>query len=115
MLLDTAGNSLLNRDWNITPFQMELHSQDRVQVNVIRSYERLERDFRISRNITLPIGTEYEFTRYRFFASTAQKRKLTLSHTTELGSFYSGNRQRLSLDLNAQDVNELAQKISNLS
>ena len=48
------------------------------------------------------MGNEYNFTRYRVTASTASKRKLAVSHTTELGGFYSGNRQRLSLDLNVR-------------
>jgi hypothetical protein len=94
-----ASNTLLNRDFDVTAFQADFHSQDSVQAHVLQSYERLDRAFPIGGGITLPAGSEYDYLRYRFVAATAQKRRTTLNSTIETGGFYDGTRQRVALDL----------------
>jgi len=97
---DASDNHLLNRDVTVTPFQMTLHSGDSVQVQVMPTFERLERDFTISPGITLPRGEEYRWTRYRIQASMAQRRIVAFSPSLEVGSFYNGSRRQIAFNLN---------------
>jgi hypothetical protein len=68
----------------------------------VPTYERLLEDFRIAPGVTLPVGREYNFTRYRVQANTAGRRLLSLSPQVEWGDFYSGDRVRLSLTSNVR-------------
>jgi hypothetical protein len=99
-LLDTRSNQLLNRDLDLTLINVSMHSQDSFGVHVLPSYERLDADFRIRPGITLPAGTDYQYTRYRFDFSTAQRRTLAFSPSIELGNFYTGSRKRIATGLN---------------
>ena len=98
--MDTINNGLLDRELDARLLQVNTHSQDEFEIHVVPTYERLERDFRISPGITLPRGSEYSWTRYRFQASTAQRRMVAVSPTYEIGTFYNGTRRRIALDLN---------------
>lgn len=99
-LVSTVDDRLLNRDWDLTVFEVDLHTQDALRVHVLPKYERLEEDFEISPGIILPRGGEYTYTRYRIQAGTAQRRIVAVSPAVEFGSFYSGTRTRVALDLN---------------
>lgn len=99
---DTADNSLLNRDLDLTVLNVATHSQDVFQVHVLPTYERLERNFTISRGVTLPVGSEYGWTRYQFQVTTAPRRVLAFSPTFEVGGFYNGTRRRIAMDLNVR-------------
>jgi hypothetical protein len=101
-ILDSDDNRMLNRDFNITAFLMELNSQDTIQFRVLPSYELLESNFSISPGITLPAGRDYSSTRYRLQATTASRRVLAVSPTVEWGGFYSGTRRRLALNLDVR-------------
>jgi hypothetical protein len=100
--MDTADNGLLNRDVDLTLFNLATHSQDTVQIHVLPTYERLERNFTISPGITLPVGTEYNWNRYRFQVTTAPRRVVAFNPTVEVGSFYNGTRLRYAMDLNVR-------------
>jgi hypothetical protein len=52
--------------------------------------------------VVLPIGSEYSWNRYRFQVNTAQRRVVAVSPSVELGTFYSGTRRRIALDLNVR-------------
>ena len=78
---------------------MDFHSQDSFSVFVIPEYERLNRNFTIYPGITLPIGSEYSFLRYRVTATTANRRLIAVSPTIEWGDFYSGTRQQYLADV----------------
>ena len=95
----TAGNDPLLRQWDVTVLQANFQSQDQIQVHVIPTSERLDRNFNISRDITLPIGSEYDYTRYRFQARSANRRMVAVEGQLETGSFYSGDRDQLNLDI----------------
>ncbi len=103
LLMDPADNRLLNRDWDFTVFQVEMHSQDFVQVHVLPTYERLNSNFTLNispgKSITLPVGNEYSFTRYRIDAQTANRRVIAVQPSIEGGSFYSGDRRRVALNV----------------
>ena len=95
-------NRQLTREVDVTAFRAELHSQETFEVHVIPSYERLERNFEISDGIVLPIGGEHTFTRYRFQASTAARRILATRSSVELGSFFSGDRREVVVNLSVR-------------
>jgi hypothetical protein len=98
--LDPRNNRLLTREIDVTAFQVDLHSQDSIQFHVVPTYERLEEDFRIAQGVTLPMGQEHSFTRYRIEGSTTSRRPIALSPQVEWGSFYSGDLLQLGLTAN---------------
>ena len=100
--VDPETNDALDIEIDITAFEVQLHSQDSLQASVVPIYERLLEDFRIAPGVTLPVGSEYNFTRYRVEASTAGRRLLSMSPQVEWGDFYSGDRVRLSLTSNVR-------------
>jgi Domain of unknown function (DUF5916) len=99
-LVGSDDGRTLTRDLDLEALQVDLHSQDSLQIHVLPSYERLERPFAIAPGITLPAGASYQFTRYRVQASTANRRVISVAPTVEWGRFYSGTRLQLATDLN---------------
>ena len=95
----TGSNDPLLRQWDVTAFQANFQSQEQLQVHVIPTYEKLDRNFRIANRVTLPIGSEYQYTRYRVQIRTADRRMFAVQPQWETGSFYSGDRDQLSLDV----------------
>ncbi|MGE3473850.1 MAG: DUF5916 domain-containing protein, partial [Vicinamibacterales bacterium] len=98
-LFTDLDNRWVTRVVNARLGRLELHSGDNVEVNVIPSYERLERDFDISAGITLPAGSDYTFTRYRVSANTANQRLIALRPSVEWGGFLSGTRREVGFDV----------------
>jgi hypothetical protein len=85
-------NQLLTRAFEFDLLEVNFHSQDTVAFEVMPTRERLDEPFAISRTITLPLGAEYDFTRYRLRVQTANRRTLALNGRIERGGFYSGTR-----------------------
>jgi hypothetical protein len=102
VLFSTIDNGLLNRDFDFTVVNLATHSQDLFQMKVLPTFERLENNFAISRGITLPLGSEYNWTRYRFAVVTAPRRVVALNQIYEFGGFYNGTRLRVATDLNVR-------------
>jgi hypothetical protein len=102
LVYSTADNGLLNRDFDLTLINLATHSQDYFQVRVLPTFERLESNFPISRGITLPVGSEYDWTRYRFQVTTAPRRVVAVNQLYEFGGFYNGTRLRVASDLNVR-------------
>jgi hypothetical protein len=92
-------NDLLNRQVDVTLFSIMMHSQDQVAINAVRRQEHLDAPFRISRTITLPMGAEYDYSRFRVFARTADRRTIAVSGRYETGGFYSGDRTQRQINL----------------
>jgi hypothetical protein len=92
-------NDLLNRQLDVTLFSIMMHSQDHVAINATRRRERLDTPFRISPGITLPAGAEYEYSRFRIFARTAENRMLAVNGRYETGDFYSGTRTQRQVNV----------------
>jgi hypothetical protein len=90
---------ILLRQLELTALGLELHSQDTFSINVFPTHERLDSDFRIHRGVTLAAGSEYDYTRYQFGFSTANRRVLAFRSTVGLGDFYSGARRQVEIDL----------------
>lgn len=80
------------------PFALDLQSQDEVQVSVINSHERLERDFEIG-EATLAAGRTFDFTRVRAQVSTANHRTVALTPSVEWGQFFSGHLMEAGLNV----------------
>jgi hypothetical protein len=102
LLFSTIDNALLNRELDLTLVNLATHRQDLVQVKVLPTFERLERNFAIHRGITLPAGSEYSWSRYRFQMTTAPRRIVALNQIYEFGGFYNGTRLRVATDLNVR-------------
>lgn len=98
-LMTDLKNELLMREVDLSIFGVSTHSQDNIFVSVINRRERLDTPFGISRGITLPIGSEYEFTRYRVIAQTANRRMVAVNGRFETGDFYSGTRTERQMNL----------------
>jgi hypothetical protein len=90
--LTDLHNDLLKRNIIVQPAQVQFHSQDNLRLTVTRRYERLDTPFALTPEITLPLGAAYTFHRYRLFVSTANRRRLAVNSSIELGQFYSGTR-----------------------
>ncbi len=85
-------NQVLTRGFEINVIEVNFHSSDLVAFQFTPTHERLEKPFPISRAITLPVGAQYDFTRYQLRGQTASRRKLLLNGRYESGGFYSGTR-----------------------
>lgn len=92
-------NRPLTRELEFTPFDVNFQDGARFAIDITRQYERLEEDFDISDNVTLPSGAAYEFTRYAFGGSTADHYPVSLQSEVEVGDFFSGRRREYSLEL----------------
>ena len=95
-------NQPLTRLWTLTLLSLDTHGQDRYNFIVLPEYERLNAAFKIHPGITLPIGGEYSFTRYRVAIATASRRLVAVSPKVEWGRFYSGSREQYNVDLAAR-------------
>ncbi len=89
---------LLTRAITVTPFKLDLHTQDSFGSDVIWTRERLDLPFGISRSLPLPVGVEYECARWRLRGDTANRRILALNWRFEDGAFYSGTRRQTVLN-----------------
>jgi hypothetical protein len=102
LFVDPITNRTQTREIDVTLLEVETHSQDSFKVGVVPTYERLEEDFEITSDITLPIGNEYSFTRYVVEAETAGRRLIAISPQVEWGDFYSGDLLRTSLEMDVR-------------
>ena len=97
--LTDLHNNLLKQNIVVQPAQVQFHSQDNFRLTVFRRYERLDTPFALTREITLPLGSAYTSHRYRLFVSTANRRRLAVNGSIELGQFYSGTRAEQGLGI----------------
>jgi hypothetical protein len=92
-------NDLLKREVSARLFGVSMQSQENFSFDVTHTRERLDRDFRIARRFTLPLGSEYSFTRYQVNFQTANRRTLAVNGRYAWGDFYSGSRTETVLNL----------------
>jgi hypothetical protein len=97
---DTVTYRPVWREFQYTPFAVDLHSGDHLEFEVTPIYERLEQRFEISRGIVLPPGGVYRYTRYAVRGSTSSRRVLAVSPQIEFGDFFSGRRTTYGLSVN---------------
>jgi hypothetical protein len=99
-MMTDLGNDLLMREVDLSLFGISTHAQDNIFFSAINRRERLDTPFTISREITLPIGAVYDFSRFRVLAQTANRRMVSVNARLEMGDFYSGTRTERQLNLN---------------
>ncbi len=92
-------NDALARGLDMTLLQVNFQSQDQFTIFASQNYERLDAPFTIARGITLPVGSSYDFTRFRINAQTANRRMLAVNGRIESGGFYSGTRLERTANL----------------
>jgi hypothetical protein len=98
-LFTNLRNELVERTLTLTPLNLQYQSQDTFHVDVFRNYIRLENPFTIYPGITLPMGSDYEFTRVALVGQTANFRTLAVNGRFETGGFFSGRRHQTVLGL----------------
>jgi hypothetical protein len=98
-LQNDTSNRPLTRQWNITAFDVNLHSGDSLRVEVTPTYERLEEDFEISEGVVLPAGERYRFTRYQVSFFSADQRMITIQPEIQFGDFFSGRGTEYILEV----------------
>ncbi len=101
-MMTDLRNELLNRDLEFTLFGMQLQTGDFVAFTATNRRERLDAPFAISRTITLPLGAEYDYSRFRINGRTAERRMLSINGRYETGQFYSGTRTQRQMNLNVR-------------
>jgi len=87
------------REWLFTLADVSFHAGDNFGAALIPTHERLDDDFEISPGVVLPSGSQYDFTRRRVFANTANRRVVALNGSYTWGGFFSGDRQDVFLGL----------------
>ena len=98
-LLTDLNNQLPRTRGNLTALDMQFHSQDEFGVEVIPTHVRLDAPFPIRPGITLPVGSEYDYTRLAVRGRTANRRMLAVEGRYETGGFYSGSRRQTVMAL----------------
>jgi hypothetical protein len=92
-------NDVLQRGFEVTLLQVELHSQDEFGFFGSNRYEQLDEPFEISDDITLPQHASYTFNRFRFWGRTASRRMFSIQGRYDVGDFYSGTRTERQANL----------------
>ena len=72
-------------------FGIEFESSDRFNISVTRSYELLDREFRIAPGVTIPVGG-YGFQDVRASFGLGQHRRFSGTLSAQHGTFFSGDR-----------------------
>jgi hypothetical protein len=96
------SNRLLARTVGFQLLEVQLHSQDNVAAGLTNTEEHLEEPFPIRRDITLPLGADYNYSRMWVRGQTANRRVLALSGRYETGDYYSGTRRQSVIGLNVR-------------
>lgn len=89
-ITDAAGDVLEDRAV-AGVFGIEFNSSDEVNITATKQYERLPRDFAISRGVVVPAG-EYSYQILNASYSLAQHRMMYGNVSASYGSFYNGTR-----------------------
>jgi hypothetical protein len=92
-------SQLLTRAVTLSPFGIELQTQDSLFIDVVQTRERLDAPFEIDEGIILPLGAQYDFTRYVVRAETANRRVLAFEGSHSWGEFFSGTRDETIVNL----------------
>ena len=77
-------------------FGIEFENSDRFSVSYTRSYEFLDRPFRIAPDVTIPVGS-YRFQDVQTSFTLGQQRRLSAMLSVQHGSFFSGEKTTVGL------------------
>lgn len=98
-LATLPDNTLITRQFFLTPLEVVLDKGDRLQFQAFQVTEQLEVDFEISDGVLLPVGSRYAWTRGQIIFDSAQNRAVSARTEYSFGDFYSGTRREFNLDL----------------
>jgi hypothetical protein len=101
LFTDTDGQ-WVERSYQIQILQLDFQSGDTARVNLNPVYSKLQDDFRIGPGLTLPVGSEYNYTRYGFNVTTANRRMISGNVSHSGGTFFSGDRKDYSASINVR-------------
>jgi hypothetical protein len=108
-----SRNVLLSRAINITAFQFNTHADDRFSFAISPQHERLQSEFQMNRfrqgqsPVVLPVGSQYDFTRYTVSGQTSNRRPLAVSGDVSWGNYFSGTRSDYSPTITIRPRNGL--------
>ena len=98
-LATLPDNTLITRQYFLTPLELVFDKGDRLQFQVFQVTEQLEVDFEISDGVLLPIGNRYAWRRQQMVFDSAQNRPVSTRAEYSFGDFYSGDRREFNLEL----------------
>ena len=81
------------------PIGMDFQSGDSFEFNVIRNFDRLDREFNIFKDVVIPKG-RYWWNAYELQFSTSSKRRWDADAGASWGRYYSGRMKEFSLQGN---------------
>ena len=99
-LYTDTKNRLFERYYRLTLLDLTMHSGESISIQITPTSQRLPKNFQIARDIVLPAGSEYEYTRYSLRFNTASRRMISGSGNVTVGTFYSGHRREVSATFN---------------
>ena len=86
----TADESLLETRLRSVSFDAEFENSDRVKVDVLNSFERLDEPFEIAPDVNLPVGL-YGFSDVEVSYAFGAQRRVSGTVSVRAGSFWSGD------------------------
>ena len=105
--LTDLENQMLTRVFRVKPLEIQFESGDRLQFQVEREFERLDRPFSVYQASDGPIRIEpgdYEVNGWQVSVNTAGRRRVFGSASLGRGGFWSGDRTQISGSLNARPM-----------
>jgi hypothetical protein len=99
-LITDMNDQWLTRNIQWKVFGIDTHSQDTIAFTVLPKFERLQKNFEISKGLVLPKGKTYNFTRFQIEGQTANRRMIATNVNYEWGGFFSGDRRQLTINAN---------------
>ena len=111
-IITDLQNRLVTRTLS-TGMAVDFQSGDYIRFFVAPSYERLRKDFEISKGVILPNGSAYGFTRYQAQFFTANRRVVQVSSFYNVGTFYSGHRHEFMFNLSVRPRRGVLLSINN--
>ena len=97
----TLDNVLQTQKVQLTLFQLEFESGDRLGIRASNSFERLDKSFEISDGVVLATG-DYRYNDFRIDARTASQRVVSGNVGFSAGEFWSGRRTSTNLNLSVR-------------
>jgi hypothetical protein len=88
---------LLTREIYAQPLMIRFNSGEEIMYRLNSSFEKLDRDFNIYGQHTIPAGT-YSFMRHSFSIQSAQRRNLWGGVEYRSGDFYDGSRNEIRFE-----------------
>jgi len=80
------------------PLGVDFQSGDKIEFNIQRSFDRLDKDFNVFRNVVIPKG-RYWWTIYQIQWSTSDKRRWNITRADyQWGGYYNGKMTTFNID-----------------